>query len=276
MKRIWIASIAVAGAVLALAFFVPDSTRLVAAQAPQRGATAAPAPANATPPKPAPRMADGHPDLSGVWWGGSDVGGRGFRGGARGAQTVPFTSLYQPWAVEKMKTLSDKDDPTLKCVPVAFGTLNISLYSVGAVGQIISTPKFVVMLQETFHGYQLIPVDGRPHRDNVPPAYRGDSIGHWEGDTLVVDTTNYTDNTWMFAEGRVSFHSDALHIVERYHRVDMNTLEIEATVEDPKVLTGPWKAPKATLTLAPFDMVMSLNCTGVETQSLMDGAAKLK
>jgi hypothetical protein len=184
--------------------------------------------------------------------------------------------LYQPWAAEKAKTLSDKDDPTLKCVPVAFGTLNVSLYSVGAVGQIISTPKFVVMLQETFHGYQLIPVDGRPHRDAVPPAYRGDSIGHWEGDTLVVDTTNYTDNTWMFAEGRVSFHSDALHIVERYHRVDMNTLEIEATIEDPKVLTGPWKAPKATLVLAPFDMVMSLNCTGVETQSLMDGAAKLK
>ena len=267
---------AVAGVVLALAYSSPGTLRLAAAQAAQRGAAPAPAPANTTPPKPAPRLSDGHPDLSGVWWGGADVGGRGFRGGARGTPTVPFTSLYQPWAAEKMKTLSDKDDPTLKCVPVAFGTLNVSLYSVGAVGQIISTPKFVVMLQETFHGYQLIPVDGRPHRDNVPPAYRGDSIGHWEGDTLVVDTTNYTDNTWMFAEGRVSFHSDALHIVERYHRVDMNTLEIEATVEDPKVLTGPWKAPKATLTLAPFDMVMSLNCTGIETQSLMDGAAKLK
>jgi len=276
MKRIWISSIAIAGVALTLAYFSAGTRRLEAAQAGQRGAAPAAAPANTTPPKPAPRLSDGHPDLSGVWWGGADVGGRGFRGGARGTPTVPFTSLYQPWAAEKMKTLSDKDDPTLKCVPVAFGTLNVSLYSVGAVGQIISTPKFVVMLQETFHGYQLIPVDGRPHRDNVPPAYRGDSIGHWEGDTLVVDTTNYTDNTWMFAEGRVSFHSDALHIVERYHRVDMNTLEIEATVEDPKVLTGPWKAPKATLTLAPFDMVMSLNCTGIETQSLMDGAAKLK
>lgn len=276
LKRIWIASMAVAGVALALAWISPVRGSLAAAQAPQRGAAGTPAPANAAAAKPAPRMADGHPDLSGVWWGGADVGGRGFRGGARGTPTVPYTSLYQPWAAEKAKTLSDKDDPTLKCVPVAFGTLNVSLYSVGAVGQIISTPKFVVMLQETFHGYQLIPVDGRPHREDVPPSYRGDSIGHWEGDTLVVDTKNYTDNTWMFAEGRVSFHSDALHIVERYHRVDMNTLEIEATIEDPKVLTGPWKAPKATLVLAPFDMVMSLNCTGVETQSLMDGAAKLK
>ena len=80
----------------------------------------------------------------------------------------------------------------------------------------------------------------------------------------------------MFAEGRVSIHSDALHIVERYHRVDANTLEIEAKIDDPKVLTGPWTAPKQTLVLAPFDMVMSLACTGVETQTLMDGAAKLK
>jgi hypothetical protein len=244
-------------------------------QNPQRGAPPAAAAPKVTPAKPAPRLADGHPDLSGVWWGGADVGGRGFSPGAR--VTGPsYTSLYQPWAAEKAKTLSDKDDPTLKCVPVAFGTLNVSLYSVGAVGQIIATPKFVVMLQETFHGYQLIPTDGRPHRDDVPPAYRGDSVGHWEGDTFVVDTTNYTDNTWMFAEGRVSIHSDALHIVERYRRLDANTLEIEAKIEDPKVLTGPWTAPKATLTLAPFDMVMSLACTGIETQALMDGAAKQK
>jgi hypothetical protein len=223
-------------------------------------------------------MADGHPDLSGVWWGGSDIGGPrgagGGRGGARGAPAPSFTSLYQPWAAEKLKTLSDKDDPTLRCIPVAFGTLNVSLYSVGAVGQIISTPKFVVMLTETYHGFQLIPTDGRPHRDEVPPAYRGDSVGHWEGDTFVVDTRNFTDNTWLFAEGRVSFHSDALHIVERYRRVDAKTIEIEATIEDPKVLTGPWTVPKQTLQLAPFDQIMALNCSGLETQSLMDGAAK--
>jgi hypothetical protein len=78
----------------------------------------------------------------------------------------------------------------------------------------------------------------------------------------------------MFAEGRVSFHSDALHVVERYRRVDANTLEIEATVEDPKVLTAPWTVPKQTLTLAPFDQIMELNCSGIETQSLMEGAAK--
>ena len=229
-----------------------------------------------------PRTADGHPDLSGVWWPGSDIGGRRGGGGGRGARGAAgegppppsFTSLYQPWAAEKAKTLGDKDDPSLRCIPTAFGTLNVSLFSVGAVGQIVQTPKFVVMLTETYHGFQIIPTDGRPHRDDVPPSYRGDAVGHWEGDTLVVDTTNFTDTTWMFAEGRVSFHSDALHIVERYRRVDANTLEIDATVEDPKVLTGPWTVPKQTLQLAPFDQIMSLNCSGMETQSLMDGAAR--
>ena len=233
--------------------------------------------------EPAPRMADGHPDLSGVWWGGSDVGGArgaggrgagGARGGARGTPAPSFTSLYNAAAAAKAKTLSDKDDPTLRCIPTAFGTLNVSMWSVGAVGQIISTPKFMVVLTETYHGFQLIPTDGRPHRDDAPPAYRGDSVGHWDGDTFVVDTTNYSDNTWMFAEGRVSLHSDALHIVERYRRVDKNTLEIEATVQDPKMLTGTWTVPKQTLVLAPFDQILSLACSGIETQALMDAAAK--
>jgi hypothetical protein len=150
----------------------------------------------------------------------------------------------------------------------------VSLFDVGAVGQIVQTPKVVVMLSETYHGYKLIPIDGRSHRDDAPPSYRGDSVGHWEGDTLVVDTNNFSDVAWMFAEGRTSFHSDELHIVERYRRVDAKTLEIEATVTDPKVLTGPWTVPKQTLVLAPFDQLLDLNCSGVETQSLMDGAAK--
>ena len=69
-------------------------------------------------------------------------------------------------------------------------------------------------------------------------------------------------------------HSDQLHIIERYRRVDANTLEIEARVEDPEVLTGPWIVPKRTLVLAPFDRILSLNCSGIETQALMDAAAK--
>jgi len=229
-----------------------------------------------------PRLADGHPDLTGVWWRGADVGGRPAAGApaapARGATaaTPPpsYASLYQPSAVAKAKTLGDKDDPSLGCVPTAFGTLGVSMFDVGAVAQIIQNPKFVVILTETYHGFQIIPTDGRPHRDTVPPSYRGDAVGHWEGDTLVVDKTNFIDTNWISAEGRISFHSDALHIVERYRRLDAKSLEIEATLEDSKVLTKPWVAPKQTLVLAPFDQIMELACTGTDTQALMDAAAK--
>jgi hypothetical protein len=270
MTRRVIATVVTVASMSALAWLAPSTARVAARQTEQK-------------PGPVPRLADGKPDLSGVWWGGSDVGaargrgarGGGGRGGARGGTPPPtFMSLYKPEAAAKAKTLGDKDDPTLRCVPTAFGTLNVSLWDVGAVGQIVATPKLVVMLTETYHGFRLIPTDGRPHRDDQPPAYRGDSVGRWDGDVFVVDTRNFTDNTWMSAEGRVSHHSDALHIVERYRRVDANTLEIEATVEDPEVLTGPWTAPKQTLVLAPFDRILSLNCSGIETQALMDAAAK--
>jgi hypothetical protein len=227
---------------------------------------------------PVPRLADGRPDLSGVWWGGGDIGGPGFVVGGRGRNSEEpapptYTDLYQPWAAERSAQLGDKDDPTLRCIPTAFGTLNVRLWDVGAVGQIVATPAFVVLLSETYHGYQIVPTDGRPHRDVIPPSWRGDAVGHWEDDTFVVETNNFTDDTWIWAEGRVSIHSDALRVVERYRRVDEDTLVIDATVHDPEVLTQPWVGPTQTLLLAPFEQIMPLTCSGTETQVLMDGAA---
>ena len=263
MKRISLVSTIVAAAAVFSLWIAPDTVG--AQQASSAAAGGAPAAA------PAPRMADGHPDLSGVWWTGGDVGGRGYGGGrGRGGGGAPggpppatYASLMTPAAAAAAKKLGDKDDPTLKCIPTAFGTLNVSMFDVGAVGQIVSTPQFVIMLTETFHGYRIVPTDGRPHRAEVPPSYRGDSVGRWDGDVFVVDTRNFTDDTWISAEGRVSPHSDQLRIVERYRRVDRNTLEIEATLTDPKVLTAPWTAPKQTLVLAPFDQIMPLNCSGL-------------
>src|SRR5262249_47602721 len=162
-KRALISSIATAALIIAAVSFTPAVSRLSAAQ---RGAPAAAAPAA----KATPRSADGHPDLSGVWWRGGDVGGRGFNAGApaagrggRGAPPRPSkTSLYNAGAQEKLKKLGDKDDPTLRCVPTSFGTLNVSMFGVGAVAQIVQTPKFVVLLTETFHSWKIIPIDGRP------------------------------------------------------------------------------------------------------------------
>ncbi len=260
MKRVSIASTMVAATMLMVAWLAPAVDA-------QQGAGAASAPAAAAA-EPAPRMADGHPDLSGVWWTGGDVGGRGYGGGrgrggrAAGPAPPTFTALYNPAAAAAAKKLGDKDDPTLKCIPTALGTLNVSMFDVGAVAQIVQTPKFVVFLTETLHGFRLVPTDGRAHREEVPPSYRGDSVGRWDGDVFVVETKNFNDDTWIWAEGRVSPHSDRLRIVERYRRVDRNTLEIEATVYDPGVLTGPWTVPKQTLVLAPFDQIMPLICVG--------------
>jgi hypothetical protein len=231
----------------------------------------------------APRTADGHPDFSGVWWLGIDVPVKTLKVNANpnfgtvvGVSPRPgsFASLYNPQAMAKWKTLSDKDDPGLRCVPVAFATMNVSLLGLGFVGQIIQSPKFMTFLTETYHSFKLIPTDGRPHRDDVAPSYRGDSVGRWEGDTFVVDTTNFADDNWLFAEGQVSFHSDALHIVERWRRVDAYRIEVDTVVEDPKVLTNPYKVPTQTLQLAEFDQIMELNCTNTETAGLMDAAAK--
>jgi len=238
----------------------------------------------ATAQEPTPRTADGHPDLSGVWWPGSDLrvpplnptpGSGPQRGrGAPPPRRERFEDNYTDAAKTKAKTLSDKDDPTLRCQSTAFGTLSVSLYNTGFVGQIVQTPKFVVFLSETNPTFRIIPTDGRTHREEQPPSSRGDSIGRWDGDTLVVDTKNYSEANWMHAEGEVSFHSDALHIVERYHRINKDTMEVEATIEDPKVLTKSWAVPKQTLRLANFDQIMALDCTGVESAALMEAASK--
>lgn len=231
--------------------------------------------APAEPAGPTPRMSDGKPDMSGVWWTGGDLGSPTYNSSRQGQPPVPsYTDLYQDWAKEKMATMHDKDDPTLQCKPTAFGTLNVRLFDVGTLGQIVATPDMFVFLQETFHGYQLIPTDGREHRV-VPPSFRGDSVGHWEGDVFVVETENFTDDTWIWAEGRISFHTDQMKIVERYSMPDANTLLIDATVTDEGALTAPWVVPTQRLVKAPFDQLLPLICTGVETQELMDNAAEL-
>jgi hypothetical protein len=223
-------------------------------------------------------MANGKPDLSGVWWTGGDLGSPGF---FSSRQALPpqdplpsYTDLYQDWARERAATLSDRHDPTLGCKPTAFGTLSVRLFDVGTIGQIVSTPDMMVFMSETFHNYQIIPTDGREPRF-VPPSFRGDAVGHWEGDTFVVEVTNFTDDTWIFAEGRVSFHSDKMRIVERYERPDAESLIINATVYDEEVLTAPWVVPTQRLVLSPDDRLLPLICTGVETQELMDAAAEL-
>ena len=105
--------------------------------------------------------------------------------------------------------------------------------------EIVQTDNKVVIRYEFGHALRIIPVDGTPHPDGLPETWMGDARGRWEGNTLVVDVNNFNDQTWFDHAG--NFHSDALHVVERYTLVKPDQILYEATIEDPKVFTRPWK-----------------------------------
>lgn len=105
--------------------------------------------------------------------------------------------------------------------------------------QIVQTPGAVLILYESNHAYRFIPLDGRPHAPQHVKLYMGDSRGRWEGNTLVVDVTNFNEETWLDSHGTI--HSDALHVVERWTIVGPDRIDYEATLDDPKAFTRPWK-----------------------------------
>jgi len=112
--------------------------------------------------------------------------------------------------------------------------------------QIMQVPGYVVILYEMIHNARIIPLDSRPHLPSSVKLWDGDSRGHWEGNTLVIDTTNYNDKGWIAtsaATGRIKGvpQSEALHVVERFTRADRNTINYEVTIDDPNMYTKPWK-----------------------------------
>jgi hypothetical protein len=112
--------------------------------------------------------------------------------------------------------------------------------------QILQTPGYVAILSEMIHEARVIPVDGRPHLPESIRQWNGDSVGHWEGPTLLVDTTNYNGKGMIATSAATArirgiHESLALHVVERFHRVDANTLSYEVTIDDPNVYAAPWK-----------------------------------
>ncbi len=145
---------------------------------------------------------------------------------------------YQPWAAAKKKDLVEHhlfEDPQAHCY---LSGVPRQMYTPFGF-QILQPPGNVVLLYEAFHSYRIIPLNGRPHISPSIRLFEGDSRGHWEGDTLVVDVTNQNEGTWFDMAG--NFHSDALHVVERFTPVDANTINYEATIDDAKVFTRPFK-----------------------------------
>jgi hypothetical protein len=203
-----------------------------------------------------PRTADGKPDLTGVWQGGSTLpgpwaeanAGLGVGGSGRDPNAPVVGSSndrpadregapYQDWAAAKVLEAFDRrgiDDPTGRCLPAGIPrSVMLGLFP----QQFVQTPTQLVILYEYMSTFRVIPF-GTQHPDDLLPSYMGNSVAHWDGDTLVVDVVGFNDKTWLAGTG--TFHSDALHIVERYTRVSKDRIDYEVTMEDPNVLTKPW------------------------------------
>ena len=192
---------------------------------------------------PAPRTADGRPDLSGIWRLDAECPPEGcddysaapeFRNfGARLEGGLP----YQPWAAELVKQRSadfGRDDPVGLCRPA--GALRILTFPPPR--KILQRPGLFVVLSERDVTYRQIFTDGRTLPKDPEPSWNGYSIGKWEKDTLVVQTIGLRDGTWLDRNG--SPMTDAARITERFRRMNYGRLEIAVTVDDAKAYTRPW------------------------------------
>jgi hypothetical protein len=235
---------------------------------------------------PAPRGADGKPNLSGVWEitrnpnAPAPAPGRG-RGAGQGGGS-PFGNIgnsmpgnaapYQPWAadlVKKRMADSSKDNPDAHCLPMGIAQLNAHLYP----RKIVQTQTELALIYEA-SGTTIREVfmDGRPlpKAEDVEPWYNGYSVGRWDGDTLVVETTGFTDDQWLDVRG--SPLTSAAKITERFRRPNFGTLELEETIDDPKAYTQPFTA-KVFYRFSPDTQLIEFVCIDKDAQHYIGGSA---
>jgi hypothetical protein len=180
--------------------------------------------------KPVPRTAAGKPDFTGVYGGG---GGGGGRGAAPGAAAAPAGPVLKAGA-EKYRIVRGPEDTgaTANCMPL----VPPQSWGVPYQFQILQGANYIAIFHEYPGTFRIIPTDGTPHPVDPDPSWLGDSVGHWEGDTLIVDTVGFNEKT----ELQGFRHTDELHMVERFRRTDFETIQYEVTIEDPNVFEKPY------------------------------------
>jgi len=188
------------------------------------------------PPGPLPRLSDGHPDLTGIW--------NGFGGsGQPGPDMLPWAQKV----VEERRAKSGAEDYEARCLPG--GPPRAAPYHTA----LFATPKLVMMLFEgNTHMYRQFFVDGSSHPADLKPTFYGDSRAHWEGDTLIVDTVSFFEKSWFDFPGTP--HTKAMHLIERFHRIDYGNMEMDDTIEDSGVFTKPWTFHRTTTLEPNFEM----------------------
>jgi hypothetical protein len=190
---------------------------------------------------PAPKTAEGRPDLSGVWLPSADL--------------EPEVPAQQPWAeaVAAHNASRPGDDPRAQCLPS--GVLRTSALDLGKFVQ--TRDLLVILVEGSVPGVRQVFLDGRKHPDDPSPTWLGHSIGRWDRDTLVVDTIGFNDRGWLDNAGHPQ--TEKLHIVERYRRVDLGHLDVDITIDDPGAYTKPWKVHRI-LELAPHEEIQEYIC----------------
>ena len=199
-------------------------------------------------------------DLTGVWYPSSV---NTFNFVWTDAQGQPLNTLpMTPWGDEKMKgnhpiggeyTALTSNDPNFACLPPGVPNVYTHAYPV----EILQVPGRAIMFFEYDHLARQIFTDGREHVQDANPTWMGDSIGKWDGDTLVIDSTGFNDKTWLDVAGHP--HSEAMRVVERMRRADHNTLMIDITVDDPQAYTKPFKTQRKYI-LKPAWNIMEYVC----------------
>jgi len=209
-----------------------------------------------------PRTATGKPNLQGIW----QVRNRAAYGleyhnasygilpgkGVVVGDTIPYT----PAALKKRNANFEKRaelDPFNKCFMPGVPRIMYIEHPF----QIFQTPNHVAIAFEWSSVYRLIYTDGSKHQDGIE-FWMGDSRGHWEGDTLVIEVTNHNDQTWLDAAG--DFHSEQLKVTERYTMTDPDTIQYEVTLEDPKTYTRPWKISMPFYRQKDMDRLLEFQC----------------
>jgi len=205
---------------------------------------------------PAPKLSDGTPDLSGIWH--------------RTAQryynnvTADLTAAdVQPWAealYQQRKPDFGKDSMEVRCLPLG----PVATTTPYADIKFVQTPTLIVQLLDDLT-YRQIHLDGRPLPKDPNPSWMGYSIGRWEGDTLVVETSGFTDRSWLDYDGHP--HTEALRIVERYRRRDTGHLDVEVTFEDPGAYNKAWTV-SVPLELFPDTEVLEFVCNENEKSTV--------
>ena len=222
---------------------------------------------SSAPERPPPRTADGKPDLSGIWVATGAIllfeGEEAFAA-ARAADAAAGrppgssneTPPYKPEAeAQRQYFLSRQgiDDPMARCLLTGIPRINFRPLPF----EIVQLPDRLIMLYEIHHAFRIIPTDGRSPPEDAEPSYLGESVAHWDGDTLVVEVTSLNDKTWLTGVG--SIHTEDLKVTERYTRDSFETIRYEATMEDPAVLARPWTI-RETFRLRPDERIREYEC----------------